>query len=753
MSVISFRYFQQKSISILSIFLVLVIALGLIVPAVTMASVSNPEPKGKVSFTFDDGFESFITKAAPTLAAHDMAGTAYMTTDFIGQPNYMTWEQTTNLQNNYGWEIGSHSVTHPLMTEITDEQLEQEVSQSKLTLQQHGFNPTSFATPFGDYNDKVVAAIAKYYTNHRPFHDIELPNTWPYNDYILQVKQVQSGVSVSQVEQYIDEAKANNTWLILVFHDIKDVPSTNPEDYEYSTADLGKIASYAKNQNVATANISESLVTVDEAKLPNNSFEAGLTDGWMTNTPNNVSADNQNHGSYPESEHSIKMTAATDKNVHLFSPKTQVSKDKTYVIKSYVNIVSIGNGEVALYIDEYDANGNWISGQYKGSVSSGQTKNINVTYNPTSNGVAQASLQFIVTAGSGITAYVDNVEWFSTTPESPAENPDPEDPSVNELANSSFDNGLGDGWTTDSPSNVTVDNQNHGSPTTPQNSIKFAATSRNIHLFSPTMNIDSAKSYRIKHFLNITNIQDGEVAFYIDEYDANDNWVSGRYMSNARIAGAATGSMVYVPTANNVAKARLQVIATANSGITAYLDDVEWHTNVTPPNNPPTNDPEPTPEEPVGNFFENSSFDNGIANGWTTDNAAVFSADSTSNGSPLSPLNSIKINSGDSEKNSQLFSPLISLNPTRHYNVSSYLNILGLQNGEVAFYIDEYDASGNWISGQYIHATQTLGSQKIQFVYTPSSAQVSKGRLQIIATAHANINAYLDDVEWQRIND
>jgi len=742
--------FRRKITTTINLLLVTIILAGITIPSVAIANVTNPEPKGKVSFTFDDGYESFITKAAPTLAQYGMSGTAYMTTDFIGQQNYMSWEQTTRLQNDFGWEIGSHSVTHPLMTEINDAQLEYEVSQSKLALQQHGFNPTSFATPFGDYNDKVVAAIAKYYTNHRPFHDIELPNTWPYKDYILQVKQVQSGVSVQQVQQYIDDAKANNTWLILVFHDIKDNASTNPEDYEYKTSDLGQIASYVKNNNVATANISESLVTVDEDKLPNNSFENGLGEGWATNTPGSVLANDQNHGSYPESEHSIKMIADNDKNVHLFSPKADVSKDKTYVIKSYVNIVAIGSGEVALYIDEYDANGNWVSGQYKGSISSSETKNINVVYNPTAANVAQASLQFIVTAGSGITAYVDNVEWFSTTPESPAENPDPENPSTNEYANSSFDNGLADGWTTDSPTNVTADNQNHGSPSSPQHSIKFAATDKNIHLFSPTMTVEAAKSYRIKYFLDIMNIQDGEVAFYVDEYDTNSNWVSGQYLSNSRVAGAGNGGITYVPTSGNVAKAKLQVIVTANSGITAYLDDVEWHTNTTPPNNPPEGNPDPTPESPeeeLGNLFDDASFDSGLTGGWSTDNTTTITADSSYNGSPTNPQYAIKLLSGD--RNNHLFSRAVNVNPVKHYSIGAYLNIVNIQDGEVAFYVDEYDTNGNWVSGQYVYAVHEAGVKNVQFSYSPSSAQVSKAKLQVIVTANSGITAYLDDVTLQ----
>ena len=66
----------------------------------------------KVSITFDDGFASTYTNALPVLTERGIKATVYVTTDFIGSPGYMTWDQVISLQNDYGWEIGSHTVTH-----------------------------------------------------------------------------------------------------------------------------------------------------------------------------------------------------------------------------------------------------------------------------------------------------------------------------------------------------------------------------------------------------------------------------------------------------------------------------------------------------------------------------------------------------------------------------------------------------------------------------------------------------------------
>lgn len=380
------------------------------------AATSSPGPR--VSFTFDDGLKSAVSAAAPALQAYGFTGTDYVTTGCIGttgtcaaneDASYMTWAQVKTLQDTYHWEIGAHSVTHPLMTTLTATQLHNEVANSKAALVSHGFNPTAFATPYGDYNNAVIAEIAKSFSSHRPFADQENPNVYPYNDYLLYVKQVQAGVSVATVKQYIDQAKANNQWLVLVFHDIKTTASTNPDDYEYSTANLKQIAAYVKAQNIPVTNITDGLAGGTNL-MPNSTFDNGLSNGWATDLAANVTKDVANRGSYPSSANSIKLVANATKSVHLFSPLMSVDATKTYTTKSFLNVTAIKSGEVTYYIDEYDANNNWISGQYKLGEKNTNVENINIRYTPTSTNVKKIRYQVAVGANTGITAYVDNVQ-------------------------------------------------------------------------------------------------------------------------------------------------------------------------------------------------------------------------------------------------------------------------------------------------------------------------------------------------------
>lgn len=573
-------------------------AIGLVLgmsPLTALAAVTNPVPTAKVSFTFDDGYQSAYTQAAPTLVAHGLTGTAYIASGCVGMttaPNtchantaaqYMTWDQVVAMQNTYGWEIGSHSVTHPYLATsdasdgqpnvLTPAQVTQELVQSKADLTAHGLNVTNFSTPYGDYNNAVHAQVAKYYASHRGFADTA-ENVWPYSDTLLNNFPVQAGVTVAQAKAKIDAAIVNKSWLILTFHDIKVNPSSDPDDYEYSTAMLGQIAAYVKSKQDAgqlkSVNVRDGLVTSDTNLLANSSFNSGLSSGWATDSPSTITADAANNGSYPDPTNSIKLTSTTA-NKHLFSPKVNVDPSTTYMLKNFTNLVGLTQGEMAFYIDEYDANGNWISGQYKVAQREPFVENLNFTYKPTTQTVRQASLQVIVTANSGITAYLDNVQWFSLAP--PAPQP------TNLVANGTFDAGLGSGWTTDGAPNIKADVANHGSPANPVNSVSLAAITSNKHLFSPKVTVAPMKTYSLSSYLNLTTRTNNEVGFYIDEYNASGGWISGQYKTGIQTLGANTVSFNYTPSSSNVASASLQVISTGNSGIQAYFDDVKWFMN------------------------------------------------------------------------------------------------------------------------------------------------------------------------------
>jgi peptidoglycan/xylan/chitin deacetylase (PgdA/CDA1 family) len=569
--------------------------------AYAATTTQNSTPAARISFTFDDGLASTYSNAAPILAQYGLTGTEYIPTSCIASSgtcpenssaSYMTWPQVQALQNSYGWEIGSHSVNTPCLASsaltdpadcpnpvpLTTAQIDAELANSQSTLASYGINATDFAPPFGDYNANVIAQIAKYYASMKQFKNAaNSPNTWPYSDYYLQDYPVlETTTPVSGVETAINNAITNNQWLILTFHDILSKPSRNPDNYEYGTAELAQIAAYVQSEQAAgkiqSVHVNQGLVTSSTNLLPNGNFSAGISGGWTTPNPTAVTADTGNNGSYPNPTNSIKFVANTVNN-RLYSPKVSVTPGTTYMLKNFLNVQSLKSGDVEFYIDEYDVNGNWISGQYKGAENSSFAEDMNYTYKPSSPVVTSADLQVTVIGNSGITAYLANSQWFPLTSATTTQ--------TNLVANGTFDAGISGGWTTDSPTNITADSGNNGSPANPVNSVKMLSSTKNIHLFSPQVAVASTKSYSLSSYLNLKQITgtNSEVGFYIDEYNTSGTWISGQYKVGDHTVGANNIGFTYTPSSANVTKASLQVIVVANSSITAYLDNVQWFAN------------------------------------------------------------------------------------------------------------------------------------------------------------------------------
>ncbi len=112
-------------------------------------------PTKPVLITFDDGYAS-QSSAVEELNARGMKGTFFV----LGQGNGLSWGQLRQMVAQ-GHEVGSHSMTHPYLTKLSDAQLRREVSESKRVLQEKlGVSIPFFAYPYGNVNSRVSNAVA-----------------------------------------------------------------------------------------------------------------------------------------------------------------------------------------------------------------------------------------------------------------------------------------------------------------------------------------------------------------------------------------------------------------------------------------------------------------------------------------------------------------------------------------------------------------------------------------------------------------
>jgi peptidoglycan/xylan/chitin deacetylase (PgdA/CDA1 family) len=119
-------------------------------------------PPRPVVLTFDDGFANVLEHAAPLLSELGFRATVFVVTGRCGQMNdwpnqapgiprlpLLSWSELAQMATA-GFEIGAHSVTHPILPQIPQAEAEREIMESKATIEQKLGRPVStFAYPFG----------------------------------------------------------------------------------------------------------------------------------------------------------------------------------------------------------------------------------------------------------------------------------------------------------------------------------------------------------------------------------------------------------------------------------------------------------------------------------------------------------------------------------------------------------------------------------------------------------------------------
>jgi peptidoglycan/xylan/chitin deacetylase (PgdA/CDA1 family) len=131
-----------------------------------------------MAVTFDDAYLSVYERAFPVLERLGAPATVFAPSDKIDPSEPMSWpgidewldgewrselrstswEQLRELADS-GWEIGSHTRTHPHLTELDDASLADELSGSRRECEERsGSECVTIAYPYGDFDDRVVAA-------------------------------------------------------------------------------------------------------------------------------------------------------------------------------------------------------------------------------------------------------------------------------------------------------------------------------------------------------------------------------------------------------------------------------------------------------------------------------------------------------------------------------------------------------------------------------------------------------------------
>ncbi|WP_042405713.1 polysaccharide deacetylase family protein [Streptacidiphilus carbonis] len=194
-------------------------------------------PRGAVSITFDDSFQSVHDLARPVMDAHKFAGTIYNIADAAGTTRYLSTNQMQDLQDASGWEMAGHAYSMDAHNkgydQLTAKQVDIDLRKLRAWLASNKFPSEHFAYPHGTFSatrdgvpvDSIVkqhfltgrSIISETTESFRPAMPLRLKALTGVSD------AANPGYAVSDVTRVggeLDRCAHNGDWLIFCFHQL-----------------------------------------------------------------------------------------------------------------------------------------------------------------------------------------------------------------------------------------------------------------------------------------------------------------------------------------------------------------------------------------------------------------------------------------------------------------------------------------------------------------------------------------------------
>jgi len=190
-----------------------------------------------VTIQFDDGVADQYT-ARSILSAHGMHATFFINSGVTGDSAHMTWSQLQDLFAD-GNEIAGHTLTHANLKKLKTAPARQEVCGDRVNLFNHGFQPTSFAYPFGSYDSAAKQVVADCGYNSARTVSGGTETIPPLDAYATRTPpNPKQGTTLATIESYVTQAEqSGGGWVELVFHHV----CSGCDAYSISAANLSAL--------------------------------------------------------------------------------------------------------------------------------------------------------------------------------------------------------------------------------------------------------------------------------------------------------------------------------------------------------------------------------------------------------------------------------------------------------------------------------------------------------------------------------
>ena len=114
------------------------------------------KPEREISITFDDGFRGLYENIA-YFSEHQIPVKIFLIVDYLERPNYLKKEEVNELLKTGLVTIGSHTLSHRNLDELSDDEIRKELGESKQRLEEmFDMDIDEICYPRGRFNSKVI---------------------------------------------------------------------------------------------------------------------------------------------------------------------------------------------------------------------------------------------------------------------------------------------------------------------------------------------------------------------------------------------------------------------------------------------------------------------------------------------------------------------------------------------------------------------------------------------------------------------
>lgn len=167
------------------------------------------------TFVFDDGNDTDYLVAKDIFEEQGAVACSAITTGWIGSTDHLSVAQILALRDA-GWEIMSHTVSHPNLRSLDALRIDDELSRSKTALENLGIPIHNIVYPYNKNNEQVRQISRKYYRSGRG--GTNSANASDEDPYFL--KSYANKHDISRMKRYIDRAYAEKSWIIFYHHQV-----------------------------------------------------------------------------------------------------------------------------------------------------------------------------------------------------------------------------------------------------------------------------------------------------------------------------------------------------------------------------------------------------------------------------------------------------------------------------------------------------------------------------------------------------